>query len=1107
MTRKPIFWIVSVLLFIGSIIFTLRYFSSAFPIVTLDLKMDRQAALNSAQELANKYGWGPDEFKQAATFQVDNEVQNFVELDVGGPEAFAKMLKEGLYSPYTWRVRNFKESETNESLIRFTPQGQPYGFVEKLPEDEPGASLSTDSALIIAETEAEKKWGIDLTAFELVEKSQEVRPGNRTDHTFVYERPDLQIGEGRYRLRLVIGGDKLTELTHYIKIPEVFSRHYQEMRSANSTISTLALVAVAIFYIIGGCIVGLFLLLRQRWVIWRKPLLWGLFVAFVQVLAQINQWPLAWMSYDTALSTQGFLLQQIMQLLLIFLGEGMLLTVTFMAAESLTRKAFPQHIRFWRLWSTDVAGSSPVLGRTIGGYLAVGIFLAFDVALYLFATKVLGWWTPSAPLFQPDILATYFPWLSSIAISLHAGFWEECLFRAIPIAGAALLGKKFGKPKIWIFSAFIIQALIFGSAHASYAQQPAYARVVELIIPSIGFGLIYLYFGLLPAIIMHYAVDVVWIGMPLFVSSASGIWVDRILIIILTFVPLFIILWRRIRAKKWQDVKEEDYNRSWQPPEKAKPEPVKTKIEEKPTLSLGRCRLVLIGGILGLVIWFFTTSFHNYAPSLTLNRSSAEKIARKALAERDIELSDTWQLLSTVQTPLDQDDRFVWQNEGEEKYQELLGQYISTPHWKCRFVQFEGDVTERAEEYQIFSAKEEEVLRFRHILPEARAGASLTKDEARLIAHSILKEKYQLDASNLKEVSAEPSKFPERKDWLFTFADEMNYPLKKGEVRIAVKISGDEVVDTYRYIHVPEEWERQERNRSNQTLIVQIFIGLMIFLIFLAGIIAAIINWSRKKFSVSVFLIFFALLFILGIINIFNEWPSMMSKFSTAEPLTNQIFMVVALAVVGILFISAGPALVIGFITSWKTKQSQPQNSTISIGAGFGLGMLIAGISAIISTLFKPSLEPLWANYAALSNYIPLLRDGLNPLSGYILGTTLLLLIITAIDRFTKGWTRRKIIFAVLIVLMGFLFSGNLTDSILFFLISGLISGIIYLLAFVFVFRFNLALIPLVAGAGAILDASKQGIMNAYPTAVPGAVLAIILIGVISVYWYRQLNK
>ena len=223
MFRKPVFWIALSLISIGSIIFAFKYFSQAFPIVTLDLRMDRQGALQSAQELAGKYNWGPEGFRQAGSFRVDSEVQNFVELEAGGNEAFRRMLKEDLYAPYTWRVRHFKEGETKEFLIRFTSQGEPYGFVEKLPEDEPGASLISDSARTIAERAAGDHWRIDLSLYELVEASQELRPGGRTDHTFVYERSNVQIGEGHYRLRLVVSGDELTQLTHFIKIPQTFT--------------------------------------------------------------------------------------------------------------------------------------------------------------------------------------------------------------------------------------------------------------------------------------------------------------------------------------------------------------------------------------------------------------------------------------------------------------------------------------------------------------------------------------------------------------------------------------------------------------------------------------------------------------------------------------------------------------------------------------------------------------------------------------------------------------------------------------------------------------------------------------------------------------------
>ena len=1106
MFKKPIIWVIFALISIGSVIFTFKYFSHAFPIVTLDIKMDRQGALQSSRELAQKHNWGPEGFRQAASFGVDRKVQNFVELEAGGNEAFRRMLKEGLYSPYTWRVRNFKEGETNEVLIRFTPDGEPYGFSEKLPEDEPGASLDPNAARIIAETSAEETWQIDLSAYELVEKSQQVRPGGRIDHSFVYERPDVQIGEGHYRLRLVVGGDKLTGLTHFIKVPEAFSRRYQEMRSANNTIARAAAVAMTVLYIFGGCIIGLFVLLRRRWIISRTPLLWGLFVAFVQVLASINYWPLAWMGYDTALSAQGFLLRQIMQLLLIFVALGILFTVSFMAAESLTRKAFPGHIQMWRLWSSDVAGSSAVLGRTIGGYLPVSIFFAFVIAFYFFTTKFLGWWIPSGTLFHPDVLAAYLPWLTSIAISLQAGFMEECLFRAIPIAGAALLGQRFGRRRLWIAGAFIIQALIFSAAHASYPNQPAYARLVELIIPSLVWGVIYLYFGLLPAIVLHFTIDVVAISLPLFVASTPGIWVDRSMVIILTLVPLWVIVWSRLRSRQWNILKDEHFNRSWQPPVKEEPEPVTAQIQQAPEISSQTRRRLLVGGILGLVLWlFFTfTNFQNDAPSVSIGRSDAEKLAQETLAGRDIELSDSWQILSRVNTPLDQDDRFIWQEGKKENYDALMGTYLSPPHWEVRFVQFEGDVAERAEEYQVLISKEDEVSRFRHKLPEARSGASLTEEKARQIAHSVLREKYQLEPSKLKEISAVPYKLPERKDWQLTFEDTLNYPLQEGQARIAVRIAGDEIVDSYRYIHVPEEWGRQDRNKRNLTKVIQNFGGLIIFMILLAGAIGAIISWSRNNFSVQTFLQFFVLLFGLNVVSYANGWPGTMAGFSTPEPLSNQVFTAIASSILKSLFLSAGVSLVAGFAQSWKTQRPQNQKSS-TIWLGFSLGAIIVGLLAVTSALFEPSLEPVWAEYSAWDDYLPVLGAATGPVLDYITQTILFLLVFTALDHFTKVWTQRKILFSILFILLVLIVNVSAVNSLCFWLLSGLFTAALYLLAYKFALRSQPALIPLVFAAFAVLGRLQNGLLNAHPAAIGGTVLSIILTGLFSIYWYKKL--
>ena len=83
------------------------------------------------------------------------------------------MLRDGLYSAYTWRVRHFREGETNETLVRFTPDGRPYGFVETLKEDAPGAALDAADARRRAEADAPARWNVDLTPFALVEQGQE----------------------------------------------------------------------------------------------------------------------------------------------------------------------------------------------------------------------------------------------------------------------------------------------------------------------------------------------------------------------------------------------------------------------------------------------------------------------------------------------------------------------------------------------------------------------------------------------------------------------------------------------------------------------------------------------------------------------------------------------------------------------------------------------------------------------------------------------------------------------------------------------------------------------------------------------------------------------
>jgi hypothetical protein len=1104
MFRKPAFWVAFVVLSAVCAVWAARHFAEAFPLVTLDITMDREEALEAAEELANSHGWGPDEARQAAAFRHDDAVQSFVELEAGGQQAYAAMLAGNLYSPYTWVVRGFREGETNESVVRFRPDGVPYGFREKLPEDEPGASLEPEAARELAEDRATVEWGVDLAAYELVEAAQEVRPGGRVDHTFVYERPDVQIGDGRYRLRLVVGGDRLTELTHFVKIPEAFSRRYQEMRSANDGIATAALFAVAILYLGGGCVVGLFFLLRERWVVWKPALKWAVFIAFLQALVVLNQWPLAWMGYDTAVPATTFALQQIGVALAQLVGMGALLALTFIAAESLTRRAFPGRIQLWRSWRGDTAASKSLLGYTTAGYLLIGVFFAYEVALYFLANRHLGWWSPSDALTDPNILANLVPWLTPLAISLQAGFWEECLFRAVPIATAALLGKRFGKRGLWIAGALVLQAVIFGAGHANYPAQPAYARLVELIIPALGFGGLYLVFGLVPAIVLHFAFDVVWFALPLFAAATPGIWVDRGLVIVLTLVPLWVVLRARWRAGAWGEVPEVDFNRSWFPPPPRTPGPP---APAKATAGLApRTRIVLAGlGLAGLLAWGLTVPFVADAPPILTGDREARTVAREVMAERGDPLGPEWRELSSVDASPGLEDRFVWREGGKEAYLALLGAYLAEPRRVVRYARFEGDVAERAEEWRVFVGPDGSFQRTVHTVPEGRAGARLEETEARAIALSALEARYGLQADAVEEVSAEPAQLPERRDWTFVFRDPAGWPLNEGEARIEVDIAGDEITATGRFVYVPEDWERAERSRRSITQILQISCTVLLVLVFIAGGVLAVIRWSRHEFQTATFAIFFALSGALGAVALVNRFRPASAGFLTAQPFALQAAIVIVGGLIATTILAAVSALLIGLAHRMFPRQRQA-NRGEAILAGLALGTLLSGAGAV-ATALAPSTLPFWPSFAGAADFSPFVAAALGPLASWITGTALALFVVALLWSVTAGWHRLRGLASAVILVFGVVLVGSKNiESVPLWLLEGVLTGIVLWLVWVLVVRRQPALVPLVTAAGAALGAIRSAALGAYPGARAGSLVGAVLIVTLAIWWFSRLS-
>ena len=1128
MTRRPTFWIMFCALGIAGAITAIQLFSVAMPSVSLDISMDRGRALAEAAVLAERYGWAPSDARSAASFgQVGSEVQTYVELEGGGPDAFASLADAGVYQPYQWSVRRFAEGEVEEALVRFTPQGTPYGFRLRLSEDDPGQGNLDETAAREAAEAGAAAWSVDLSSYSLLESSEQTLPGGRVDHTFVFERTDITLAEARFRLRLVIAGDRFAQLTPFVHVPEAFSRQYADMRSTNDAIALVAQSIFVLFFVLFGAGLGTALLLRRRWVEWRTALVWGGFSALLIGLNGVNALPLSWMSYDTALSANTFVLQQVAASGAIFLLGMPVLGFFFMAGESLGRRAFPDQLQQWRLWSRDVASSNSALGLTAAAYVLLGLELGYLVLFYLGTSKLDGWWSPAGALLQPDLLATYMPWLQAVSISLYAAMWEESIFRAVPIACAALIGAKYGRKNLWVWGMVAVQAVVFAAGHANYPQQPPYARVVELTVPALLWGAVYVRFGLVPTILTHFLYDLTLISGVLFASNAVF---DQGVIVVVGLLPIAIVLWARRGGRTRSSPPEWAYNRAWSPPESAsdaRSEPSRESVahpesevdgasadgsESRRDSEFGdgpeiRARLpvppslIYTAGLVGLLLWVVAAAVREAPPTLTVARSEVASTAQAAMEANGIALEGWTQIVYTGGGNSAGHD-YVLEQGGEGALDELFGSYLTDPQWVVRYADWDAEPEQRVEEFRVYVSGDGELRRIAHTLPEGRAGAGLPEDSARVLAlaatRTVMEERA---ARGLEEVGAEETARPARTDWEFTFRDPTLLADLEGEARVTVTVAGDEISDVRRYVHVPEEWARERRERATRRSLVLGGLMMVLVLNFVAGAIISIVVWSRRGLATRVVLATAGMTFLALALSVGNGWADVTSIFSTAQPWTLQA----GGAVFGLLLVAliagGGIALVAGLGHSWFEPGSRIEAPR---WVGPSLGLFVAGLGSMASVL-SPERASL-PDYSGASAFLPILAGPLDATLPFLLLTGGVLALSAATVRFAAHAVFRSTVGFTIFAMGAVIVPAGLQESFLIWAGAALLGVAVISTVVRFSARVP-ALVPLIMGTLAVTNALETALMAPYRGARVGGLLAAALIAWLALAWSRALSR
>jgi hypothetical protein len=1106
--RRSTFWVAYAALAVAALAIAWRLFPLAIPLVSLDIKLARDDAIALAAERAGKLDLAPPGARTAARFAHDQALQNYVELEGGGKAAFAALVAGNDYAPYWWEVRLFAPGEVTESVIRFRPDGGTNGFSLKLaetwvPADPSGLALPADAARRLAEERARADWGIDLAAWTPLEQTSQARTTGRVDHAFVYERKAAALGEARIRLRLALAGDRLTEVAPFAHVPESFQRRFDELRSANNTIAGVASLAAGLFYGLGGCVLGVLWLLRRHWLLWRPALAAGAVVGGLVGATLLAATPTAWFGFDTAQSETTFWIRQIGTAVLAAGGGAAGYALAFMAAESLSRRAFGDHPQLWRVWSRDAAATRAIAGRTIGGYLFVALELALISAFYYATNRWLGWWQPSESLTDPNILGSAIPALAPIALSLQAGFMEECVFRAIPLSLAALVGARYGHRGLAIGVAVVVQALIFGGAHANYPGFPAYSRLVELFVPSVLWALIFLRFGLVPTIVLHALFDLVLFSIPLFLVDAPGSGLQRGLVIAAGLVPLGVLLVRRASAGAWGELAAQLRNAAWRPlvPEAAH---AAQPAERPPAPIAGwvaafQRALPWLAGA-GFVLWALATPWRPDVPALPQDRAAAIARADALLAANGVVLPPGWLRFAVPKSALDdpaqqQWHKFVWREAGADAYRALVGGALAPPLWEVRYARFIGDVADRAEEWRVTLTGDGAARGIRHALPEARPGAKLARDDAQALADKAVRERLQDEPAALTRIGAEEKQRPARVDWSFVYADPRVDVGKGGQARVLVNLAGDEIAGAGRFVHVPEEWQRAEREREGRLTLVKVLVAALSAIVALAALVFAVLRWTRSECDRRALVAVGAISLAAAALSGANRWPSIAMSLQTAEPIASQAALAIGSALVGGLLLALAAGLTAG-AGAWAAQRQAPQPPAGRANwavAGVAALLFAAGIGAAVEAL-APRSAPLWPSYAQESTWLPPLAaalDGLRVL-------TLSGVAVFALDwlrRLTADYSRRRFAVALLLV-VAFAGAGLASgEDVVAATLGGLVDGLLAIVVVYAVLRFDYRTVPAYLAAavvlGAATSAAQKGVASAWVGAAITAAVAI----------------
>ncbi len=890
--RRPGLWLTAITLAAGGVAAWL--FPRALPTLALHQRLTRQEALARADSFFRAHDLAPPGARMAVRFESNDSLETYVELSGGGGDTLQRLLARSEVPLFVWSVRAFVPGSPREARADFAPDGRLLGFRRVLADSDARPELTVDSARGLAERVLSGWIRQDTARWRLVSSSYVTRPtSGRVDRTFTFQRRGLRIGQAPLRVDVVIAGDTPSATHPYVVIPQSFHRRYGDMRSANDLLALIAQSGMLVLLIAAAFVLKRFG--SEGRVRWKPALVVGAVVGMLIMAAGLNQLPGSWFDYDTATSPATFLATLVLDAVLSGAGFALLVGLTLAAAEAAARRAFPQHLDWWGLWTHR--GTREVAGRVAGGYATAAVGFAYVALFYLVTRKLLGWWVPTELVDDPNLIATPLPWLSGVALSLQAGVWEESLFRALPLSLLAIwVGERPHRAR-WMALGVVVTALVFGFAHSNYTSWPPYSRGAEIFLEACLWGTLFLVFGLLVTVLAHFLYDLVLFGSFATAGSAFPYRVTAAVVALVLLAPALSVAWRWLRQRSLVELPAEGRFVAWKP---GAPRP---RVDLPPTapqgvgtLSRAARRLALLVVAAAVPAAVLLPGQRTLGPPFTVGRARALAVADSVLATRGVNPA-RWRRLALPVTRSQRALRtFLVEEHATSLAPRLATRYAPPAWWQVRYVHTAGTPAERAEEWSVALRPDGTPIGVRHVLPDSAARPSVSDAEAARIARAALAragfDTLALERSDLRQTAR-----PQRQDVTLTYTDTLLRLPDRAQARASVTVAGEEALSVSPSVDLPQTFVRTLRERTGtRNVLIAVCAVLFLAVLTASGVLAVrrgppvLPGAAPGRRAV---LIGVGALVLLGVARDLNSLPETLATYSTALPWGNFLGMTV----------------------------------------------------------------------------------------------------------------------------------------------------------------------------------------------------------------------